>query len=137
MLQTFVIQNHKAMKNVLRIEELAMTAIAIYMITKLNLQLGWWVYLLLFFAPDISMLGYLINNEIGAFTYNLFHHKAIAIAVIALGIITGNQYILLAGLMLFAHASFDRMMGYGLKHITGFNDTHLGLIGKKAASPLK
>ena len=50
MLQTFVIQNHKAMKNVLRIEELAMTAIAIYMMTKLNLQLGWWVYLLLFLS---------------------------------------------------------------------------------------
>lgn len=125
------------MKNVLRIEEMAMAAIAIFMMTKLNMQLGWWVYLLLFFAPDISMLGYLVNNEIGAFCYNLFHHKAVAIAIIIVGIVTGNQYILLAGLMLFAHSSFDRMLGYGLKYVTGFHDTHLGVMGNKAATPLK
>lgn len=121
------------MKNVLRIEELAMTAIGIFMITMLDIQLGWWIYLLLFFAPDISMLGYIINNKVGAFTYNLFHHKAVAILIIGLGYAAHNQYLLLTGLLLFSHASFDRIMGYGLKYITGFNDTHLGSIGRKKA----
>lgn len=127
-----MLQNHKAMKNILRMEELAMTAIAIFMMTKLNISLSWWLYILIFFAPDISMLGYLVNNEIGATCYNLFHNKVIAICIIIIGITTGNHYIILTGLMLFAHASFDRIMGYGLKYMTGFHDTHLGIIGKKA-----
>lgn len=119
------------MKNVLRLEELAMTAIAIFMMSKLNINLSWWIYPVLFFLQDIGMLGYLVNNEVGAVTYNLFHNKTIAIGIIVLGIITCNHYLMLAGLMLFGHASFDRIMGYGLKYTSGFHDTHLGFIGKK------
>jgi hypothetical protein len=29
-----------------------------------------------------------------------------------------------------AHIGFDRMLGYGLKHASGFGDTHLGRIGR-------
>jgi hypothetical protein len=29
-----------------------------------------------------------------------------------------------------AHIGVDRALGYGLKHRTGFSDTHLGRIGK-------
>ncbi|OSZ78454.1 hypothetical protein CAP35_09435 [Chitinophagaceae bacterium IBVUCB1] len=119
------------MKNVLRIEELAMTAISLFALSLLNIDLSWWVYVLVFFAPDISMLGYLINNKAGAISYNIFHHKAVACCVIAIGMIWHNDYTAFAGLMLFAHASFDRIMGYGLKYYTGFNDTHLGQIGRK------
>ena len=32
-----------------------------------------------------------------------------------------------------AHIGFDRMLGYGLKYTSGFNDTHLGRIGRQAA----
>ena len=31
---------------------------------------------------------------------------------------------------LFGHSSFDRIMGYGLKHEDAFQNTHLGKIGK-------
>ena len=34
------------------------------------------------------------------------------------------------GLLWVAHVGFDRMMGYGLKESSGFNDTHLGRIGR-------
>lgn len=112
-------------------EELAMTIIALFMIYKLNIGISWWVCLLLFFTPDISMLGYLVNNQIGAISYNLFHSKAIAIAIIIIGVVMGNNYLIFAGLILFGHSSFDRIMGYGLKHFTGFNHTHLGIIGNK------
>lgn len=73
------------MKNIIRIEELAITAISIYFISTLPISLGWWAYILLFFAPDISMLGYAVNERVGAFTYNLFHHRGIAIGIVATG----------------------------------------------------
>jgi hypothetical protein len=37
----------------------------------------------------------------------------------------------IAGIVLFGHASMDRMLGYGLKTSEGFKYTHLGIIGKK------
>jgi hypothetical protein len=30
-----------------------------------------------------------------------------------------------------AHIGLDRALGYGLKHESGFSDTHLGRIGRK------
>jgi hypothetical protein len=31
---------------------------------------------------------------------------------------------------LFGHSSFDRVLGYGLKHEDAFQNTHLGRIGR-------
>ncbi len=117
------------MKNIIRIEELAITAVSIYFISTLSVSFSWWAYILLFFAPDISMLGYAVNNRIGAFSYNLFHHRGIAISIAAVGLYLSLPYLLFAGAILFAHASFDRIFGYGLKYSTGFKHTHLGNIG--------
>lgn len=94
------------------------------------LDYSWWWFAGLFFVPDIGMLGYLINNRIGAFTYNLFHHKGVAIALGLTGVFMANEEWQLAGVILFAHSSFDRMLGYGLKYEKGFKFTHLGEIGK-------
>jgi Domain of unknown function (DUF4260) len=33
----------------------------------------WWVFAVLFLAPDLSMLGYLVNVRLGAMCYNLVH----------------------------------------------------------------
>lgn len=116
------------MKYIIKLEEAAITALCIYYISTLHIGFSWWAYLLLFFSPDISMLGYLAGNTAGAFTYNLFHHRGIAIAVLMAGIFTGNIYLSLSGAILLAHSSFDRMMGYGLKYTEGFKHTHLGKI---------
>lgn len=119
------------MKTVLKAEEAAMTAVAIYFLWQHSLGLSAWLWVLLFFAPDISMLGYLANPRIGAFTYNLFHHRGVAILVAALGYYLNIEVLLSVGILLFAHASFDRIWGYGLKYETGFKDTHLGSLEKK------
>ena len=34
---------------------------------------GWALFAALFFAPDVSMLGYLVNPRIGAVAYNAVH----------------------------------------------------------------
>lgn len=117
------------MKNVLRLEELAMFAISIYGLYFFHR--AWWVYLLVLFAPDISMVGYLAGNATGAFSYNLFHHKGIAILLFLVGIFFNNQILLIIGIILFGHSSLDRMLGYGLKYKAGFSYTHLGRIGKQ------
>ncbi|MCW3093796.1 MAG: hypothetical protein JWP81_4865 [Ferruginibacter sp.] len=118
------------MKYILQIEEAAMTVLGIYFLTIYNLHLSTWIWLLLFFSPDISMLGYLINPKAGAISYNVFHHKAIAIAIAAAGYFMHVEVLLSTGILLFAHSSFDRMMGYGLKYYSSFNDTHLGKLKK-------
>ena len=117
------------MKNVIKLEELAMLGLGIYLFSLLPYD--WWLFVVFFLAPDLGMLGYLVNSKVGAFTYNLFHHKGIAIAVYLLGIFTASTILMFAGIILFAHSSFDRLLGYGLKYIDNFKNTHLGLIGKK------
>jgi hypothetical protein len=67
-----------------------------------------------------------VNNKVGAILYNTIHHKGLAIVVCVLGWYAGNDWIQLAGLILFGHSSMDRMLGYGLKYFSGFKQTHLG-----------
>ncbi len=86
---------------------------------------------MLFLVPDLGMIGYLIGNKIGALTYNIFHHKGIAILVYSIGFYFSNDALQLSGVIIFAHAAFDRILGYGLKHKEGFNYTHLGELRKK------
>jgi len=63
---------------------------------------------------------------VGAFSYNVVHHKALAVAVGMSGWLLGQPLLLLAGTGLLFHSAFDRLLGYGLKYTTGFQDTHLG-----------
>jgi len=67
------------MKNLLKLEELLMLGLALFLFS--GLDYGWGLYALLFFAPDLSMLGYLANPRLGAWTYNLVHHKGLAVAL--------------------------------------------------------
>ncbi|MEZ5016376.1 MAG: DUF4260 domain-containing protein [Flavipsychrobacter sp.] len=116
------------MKNVLKFEEIAVFSLSIYLLTLLDVQLYWWAYPLLYLAPDISMLGYLVNNKVGAITYNIGHHKAVAVIVVVLGLLLSNDYLLLSGIILFGHSAMDRIFGYGLKYFSGFKNTHLGVL---------
>jgi hypothetical protein len=120
----------KAMDLTIKIEEAAITAVAIYLLTKYNLGLPVWIWTFLFFSPDLSMLGYLVNSRVGALTYNLFHHRGIALAVVATGILMHLDILITGGLLLAAHSSFDRMLGYGLKFPDNFKHTSSGWMGK-------
>ena len=116
------------MKNILKLEEGAMLGLCVYALTLFHAS--WWVYVLLVIGPDISCIGYTAGNRVGAACYNLFHHKGIAIAIFVAGFILGNEWLQIAGIILFGHSSMDRMLGYGLKLSEGFKFTHLGMIGK-------
>jgi len=118
------------MKRTIALEEAAMFALSIYLFSQLSF--AWWWYVLLILAPDLSMVGYLVNTRIGALMYNLFHHKGVAVIVYVAGLYFHNEVLQLTGIILFGHSSMDRMMGYGLKYPDSFQNTHLGLIGKKS-----
>ncbi|MEO8069194.1 MAG: DUF4260 domain-containing protein [Flavobacteriales bacterium] len=134
------------MKNLLKLEEAAQFAFCLVMLALIHVQ--WWVYPLLLLGPDIGMVGYLVSPRIGAFTYNVLHHKGIAFACILFGQLAsfslamdglfgdGDEYMMLVGIILFGHASMDRIFGYGLKYSDAFKHTHLGWIGKKDSEQL-
>lgn len=116
------------MNNLIKLEEVALTGLAVFAFAGLHLP--WWWFALLILAPDLSALGYLAGPRVGAFTYNLAHHRGIAVMLIIFGILSVSTWWQLAGIILFAHSSLDRVFGYGLKYPDSFNHTHLGMIGK-------
>lgn len=77
------------------------------------------------------MVAYASGNKAGAFIYNVFHHRGVAILIYFTGLFFLVPVLQLIGVVLFSHAAFDRMMGYGLKYARGFEYTHLGRIGKR------
>lgn len=111
------------MKTLLKSEELIQFLAAIYLFSRLSF--AWWWFPALILVPDVSMIGYLVNPLVGAVSYNIVHHKGLGIVIGLLGLMTGNQTLMLAGIILFAHSSMDRMLGYGLKYADSFKHTSL------------
>jgi hypothetical protein len=83
----------------------------------------WFIPLLL--VPDVSIAAYVAGPVTGAFVYNLVHNWAVALALIGIGMWLGSAGVEIAGAVLGAHVGVDRLAGYGLKHTSGFKDTHL------------
>ena len=117
------------MNTLIKLEEAALFTLGIYFFNLLDFE--WWWFPVLLLVPDFSMIGYVFGNKSGAWLYNLFHHRGIAVAVYLMGVYLNNEIIKLAGIILFSHVSMDRMFGYGLKYEGGFKFTHLGEIRKK------
>lgn len=117
------------MNLLLKLEEGAIFLFCIFLFSRLNF--AWWWFPALLFLPDIGMLGYIINPKIGAYIYNVFHFRFIAACIAVYALTSGNDYWKLAAIIMFAHISFDRMFGYGLKYEDSFTTTHLGIIGKQ------
>ena len=110
-------------KILLHIEGLAVLLFSIYFYA--DSQFSWVLFIVLLFAPDVSMLGYLISNKAGAILYNLMHTYSLAIFVIICGLLLSSEFVVAIGLILTSHIGMDRMIGYGLKYPTHFKETHL------------
>lgn len=110
-------------KTILRIESALFFLIAL--IVYLQLGGNFLLFFVFLLAPDISMLGYKKDTKTGALLYNFVHNYATGIIVFALGLVTANNLLGYAGLILFAHVAMDRAFGFGLKYPTKFKDTHL------------
>jgi hypothetical protein len=86
---------------------------------------SWLLFILLFLAPDLSMLGYIFNPRVGAITYNAVHTYVCPLALGGYALWNGQHLPLLWALIWIAHIGFDRMLGFGLKYPSRFKDTHL------------
>lgn len=117
------------MKNLLKLEELALMGLGIFMFGLLGYP--WWWLPVLILVPDSSMIGYLFGSKVGAICYNLAHHRTMAVLLYFVGIYFMWPIVQLIGTILFIHIAMDRIFGYGLKYEKGFKFTHLGEIGSR------
>ncbi len=121
----------------LRLEGLAVFLVAVALYRQS--ESGWGLFALCFLAPDLSFLGYLAGERIGAVAYNAAHSYLGAVIVLGASAYFAAPSLFAAGLIWCAHIGFDRALGYGLKYASGFGDTHLGRIGRHvdtASSPI-
>lgn len=118
---------------VLRAEGAALLLIAVALYARVGGS--WWLFAILFLAPDLSCLGYFGGARIGAITYNAAHTLVGPLLLASAGILLPLQVLIPLALIWVAHIGFDRLLGYGLKYAAGFGFTHLGQIGRASDAP--
>jgi hypothetical protein len=107
----------------LRIEGLAVLAAALGAYFWLDGPL--WLLLVLFLAPDLSMLAYLAGPRFGSLGYNVVHAYVLPLGLFGVGVWTDAVVAMQVAAVWVGHIGADRLAGYGLKYETGFGDTHL------------
>jgi len=107
----------------LRLEDAFLLATTVLLYA--HFRLSWLLFAVLFFVPDISMLGYLANPRTGAALYNLGHWVALPLGLLAFGYIQHQTSLIAISLIWIGHVTFDRALGYGFKYPTAFKDTHI------------
>lgn len=120
------------MSRLLRLENAALAGLAIgaYWYSGAS----WWLFAILFLVPDLSFAFYLRGPKVGAIGYNFFHSWIGPVLLGVAGWFWQQPAFVTVALIWAAHIGFDRALGYGLKHQSGFSDTHLGRIGKDRAA---
>ena len=107
----------------LRLEGL--TVLVATIILYAHLRGNTWLFAALFLVPDVGMIGYLRNPQLGSMTYNAVHTYALPTLLLGAGAATNIPIVIYISLIWFAHIGFDRIMGYGLKYPNAFKDTHM------------
>ena len=116
------------MRSLIKLEELFLFLLSIFLFAQLGMP--WWWYAAFFLALDLGILGYLVGLRVGAVSYNVLHHKSVAVSAFVLGAHLANPTLQFVGVIVLGHSSLDRVLGYGLKHSDSFRHTHLGYIGR-------
>ncbi|MCB0713181.1 MAG: DUF4260 domain-containing protein [Ignavibacteriae bacterium] len=112
----------------LRIEGVIVLLLSLHFYNELD---GSWVWFaILFLAPDLSFFGYVGGKNVGSIAYNTAHTYISPAMIAALGYTLNQPELYPFALIWTAHIGFDRLLGYGLKYLTDFKDTHLGSIGR-------
>lgn len=107
----------------LRLEGLAVLVGAL--VLYFDAGFGWLLLLLLVLAPDLSAVGYLAGQTVGAAGYDLVHTYVLPMALTVVGVLVDREMATQIALIWFAHIGGDRFLAYGLKYPTRFKDTHL------------
>ena len=86
---------------------------------------SWLAFLLLFLAPDVSLLAYVAGARAGMVAYDAAHFAALPLVLGVTGVLDGSDVAVQVALVWLGHIGLDRMLGFGLKYPAGFRDTHL------------
>jgi Domain of unknown function (DUF4260) len=100
---------------------LAVAALVVYF----HNEYGWVPFLVLVLAPDLSIGGYAFGPRVGALLYDLVHTEIFPLALVAGCVASDAERGIQVGLIWLTHIGADRLLGYGLKYPTTFQDTHL------------
>jgi hypothetical protein len=96
-------------------------ALVVYLHRDYSLTLA----LVLFLAPDLSFAGYLAGPRIGSYVYNALHTTVGPVVLGTVGLVADESVPIAIAIIWLGHIGFDRALGYGLKYVTAFKDTHL------------
>jgi Domain of unknown function (DUF4260) len=109
----------------LRLEALLVLLIAL--ICYSGLHGSWLLFLVLFLAPDVSLLGYLAegNGRFAATCYNALHCYAVPLGVALIGWRLHSVVTERTTAIWVAHIALDRLIGFGLKYAQAANPTHM------------
>ncbi len=83
------------------------------------------LFFLLLFSPDLTMIGYAWNKKIGSIVYNLGHNLILPIILFIASFLQEMPIVMMLALIWLAHIFLDRAFGFGLKYSAGFKITHL------------
>lgn len=108
---------------ILRIENALLFCLIVMMYRYFDFS--FWLFFLLLFVPDVSMIGYLKSKKIGAAIYNAGHTLIYPIILCTLSYFMNWELYLGLGLIWCAHIFMDRTLGYGLKYPSNFKVTHI------------
>lgn len=114
------------MKTILRFEGLCVLILGT--IIYLRFSFDFYHFLIFFFTPDITLLGYFVNKKIGAILYNISHSNILPLILLAYAILFANPFTMKISIIWLCHIGFDRALGFGLKSEDSFFITHLGNI---------
>ena len=113
-------------KVLLRVEGMLVLLVALLMYRELGVS--WWMFVLLFLLPDVSMVGYFSGAVLGAATYNVVHTYALPIILFTGGLLTERSGWMAIAIIWAAHIGFDRVLGFGLKYPEAFKATHFSRV---------
>ena len=107
----------------LRLEGLTVMALALFAYGRL--EYSWLVFFLLLLWPDIAIMAYAVNKNVGTAVYNLLHTYTLPIVLLMASVFFSWSFGIQFAIIWFAHIGMDRLFGYGLKYSSDFKDTHL------------
>jgi hypothetical protein len=102
---------------------------ALAAVAFVELGFSWWWLAVLFLLFDVSMIGYLRDPGLGAWTYNAVHSYIGPAGCGVVAVVTSSRNLAFVALVWAFHIGVDRLLGYGLKLRSHFTQTHLGSIG--------
>jgi uncharacterized protein DUF4260 len=110
----------------LRLEGLAVAAAAV--VLYFHEGFGWILFAALILVPDLSFAGYVWGPRVGAVAYDAVHTELFPVALGTFGVVADSDAATKVALIWLAHIGADRLLGYGLKYPTAFEDTHLSRV---------